>query len=138
MTANSFTSVSLDPPLVLVCIGREAVMHRCLEETRVFGVSVLSSRQESVARHFSDRSRPLGAAQFDAVDWRPGRITGTPLINGALATFECEQLRTFDGGDHTIFLGRVLSVYRHADDDGLLFFHGRMHRLAPRPTEATA
>jgi flavin reductase (DIM6/NTAB) family NADH-FMN oxidoreductase RutF len=130
MTANSFTSVSLDPPLVLVCIGHETIMHRHLEEADHFGVSVLADDQEPVARHFADRWRPLGTAQFEAVDWRPGRHTGIPLITGALALFECERWASYDSGDHTIFIGRVLSLQRREERDALLFFSGRFHRLA--------
>lgn len=125
MTANSFASVSLDPPLVLICIDRDAVMHRSLDASGHFGVSVLTTQQEDVARHFSNRWRPLGAAQFEAVDWRPGRHTGAPLITGALAAFECEQWRAYDGGDHTIFIGKVLGLDRDSAEDALLFFKGR-------------
>src|SRR5262245_22681639 len=85
MTANSFTSVSLDPPLVLVCVERDAVMHARLEQAGTFGISVLAYQQQAVARHFADRRRPLGQAQFDPVDWHPGPVTATPLIAGAVA-----------------------------------------------------
>jgi flavin reductase (DIM6/NTAB) family NADH-FMN oxidoreductase RutF len=125
MTANSFTAVSLDPPLVLVCVEREAVMHRALLGAGAFGVSILASDQERVARYFADRRRPLGDEQFHAVDWRPGRLTGVPLIAGALAHFECELWRTYDGGDHTIFLGTLLSLERRSEADALLFLYGR-------------
>jgi flavin reductase (DIM6/NTAB) family NADH-FMN oxidoreductase RutF len=138
MTANSFTAVSLDPPLVLLCVGRDANMHHYLHTADFFGVSVLASHQAPVARHFADRWRGLGAAQFDTVDWLPGRLTGVPLINGALAGFECRLWRTFDGGDHTIFTGRLLSMDRRADGDALLFFDGRFRQLSPEPTEVTA
>jgi flavin reductase (DIM6/NTAB) family NADH-FMN oxidoreductase RutF len=130
MTANSFTSVSLDPPLVLICIDRDAVMHSSLDTVGHFGVSVLSTQQEDVARHFSNRWRPLGAAQFEGVDWRPGRYTGTPLIAGALAAFECEQWRAYDGGDHTIFVGKVLGLDRDSTEDALLFFKGRFAEVS--------
>jgi flavin reductase (DIM6/NTAB) family NADH-FMN oxidoreductase RutF len=130
MTANSFTSISLRPPLVLVCIDRQAIMHRriCLG---FFGVSVLAAHQEHVARHFADLQRPLGEAQFDGVDCVPGRLTGAPLISGALAHFECELWRNCDGGDHTIFVGRLLSLGQAAGRDGLLFFQGRFRKLQP-------
>ncbi|HEX6468232.1 MAG TPA: flavin reductase family protein [Streptosporangiaceae bacterium] len=130
MTANSFTSVSLQPPLVLVCIDRQAIMHRriCLG---FFGISVLAAHQEHVARHFADLQRPLGEAQFDGIDCVPGRLTRAPLISGALAHFECELWRNCDGGDHTIFVGRLLSLGHVADQDGLLFFRGRFRRLQP-------
>lgn len=135
MTANSFTSVSLDPPLVSVCVERQAIMHASLTDAGVFGVSVLSASQEAVARHFADRHRPLGRHQFDAVDWLPGEHTGAPLIAGALAHFECRLWRRYDGGDHTIFLGELLAAGRGADSDALLFLSGRFHHLGLARTE---
>lgn len=137
MTANSFTSVSLDPPLLLVCVDREAVMHDSLIATRTFGVSVLAADQEEVARHFANRWRPLGAAQFDAVDWAPGRFTGAPLIKGALASFECGLWRAYDGGDHTIFVGSLLSVDQRQVGDAVLFHYGRLLQISPKPSEVT-
>ncbi|HUZ23249.1 MAG TPA: flavin reductase family protein [Streptosporangiaceae bacterium] len=138
MTANSFASVSLDPPLVLICVAHGAKMHRSLQLAKSFGISVLAAHQEPVARHFADRWRQFGAAQFDTIGWLPGRLTGVPLIDGALASFECELWRTFDGGDHTIFTGKLLSIERRAAGDALLFFDGRFHQLSPKPTEVTA
>jgi flavin reductase (DIM6/NTAB) family NADH-FMN oxidoreductase RutF len=138
MTANSFTSVSLEPPLVLVCVGQAAHLHRSLSASEYFGISVLAARQEPVARHFANRSRTLGAAEFDSVDWLSGRLTGVPLIAGALAGFECQMWQAHDGGDHTIFTGRLLSMDRQPDDDGLLFFNGQFRSLSPIPTEVRA
>ncbi|GGU98046.1 flavin reductase family protein [Actinomadura sp. LOL_016] len=139
MTANSFTSVSLDPPLVLVCVGRSAVMHQRLA-VGSFGISVLGAGQESVARYFADLSRPLGAAQFDRIDCTPGRATGAPLIDGALAHYECELWNTAEAGDHTIFLGRLLTVHRAepGPGEGLLFYQGRFRRLEPGRSEVKA
>ncbi|MGC1212596.1 MAG: flavin reductase family protein [Micromonospora sp.] len=139
MTANSFTSVSLDPPLVLVCVDRGAVMHENLTLAGCFGVSVLAAHQEEVARHFANRSRRLGRSEFDPVDWLPGPLTGVPLIDGAVARFECELWRGYDGGDHTIFLGNVLSLGRRTDEDALLFVNGRFRRTSPvvAPSEVT-
>lgn len=138
MTANSFTSVSLDPPLVLVCVDRRAQMHERIRASGGFGVSVLSDTQEHAARHFADRRRPPGAAQLDAVDWRPGRLTGAPLVDDALARFECELWRSYDGGDHTIFVARLLSVELSVEGDALLFHRGRFRAAAPQRTELTA
>jgi flavin reductase (DIM6/NTAB) family NADH-FMN oxidoreductase RutF len=131
MTANSFTSVSLDPPLVLVCVDRTAVMHTALTASGYFGISVLAGDQEVVARHFADRRRPLGAAQFDAVGWQPGERTGVPLIRGATAHFECQVWRTYDGGDHNVFLGTVLWLDQRSARAPLLFLNGRFHQLDP-------
>ncbi len=130
MTANSFASVSLDPPLLLVCVGVQAVMHGRLLAGDGFGVSVLAAGQEDLARHFANRWRTVGRAEFDAVDWVPGRCTGAPLIVGALAHFECTVWDTYDGGDHTIFVGRLLSMHRKPEDDAATFFNGRFRQLA--------
>lgn len=138
MTANSFTSVSLDPPLVLVCIERSAIMHRSLSGAGCFGVSVLAAHQEGIARHFADPWRSLGSAQFEAVDWRPGRLTGAPLITGTLARFECDLWRSYDGGDHTIFIGKLLALEWAADDDALLFFRGKFRYFDLAQNEVTA
>ncbi|MBB0243379.1 flavin reductase [Streptomyces alkaliphilus] len=135
MTANSFTSVSLDPALVLLCVGREAVMQGRLAEEGTFSVSVLGAGQEDVARHFANRSRPMGADQFDAVDWLPGRAAGAPLIAGAVAHFECVKWRTYDGGDHAIHLGRVLTLDELPDRDPLVFHRGAFRQLVPPSRE---
>ncbi|MGA4844422.1 flavin reductase family protein [Streptomyces sp. G45] len=138
MTANSFTTVSLDPPLVLVCVNREAVMHQVLTEAGHFGVSLLGAGQESVARHFADRSRPAGLGQFTEGTWRPGPVTGAPLLADALAHFECAPWRQYDGGDHTVFLGEVLAMRRRGGRDALLYVDGRFRALAPGRAEAAA
>lgn len=131
MTANSFTSVSLDPPLVLICVGRDAMMHSLLLATRSFGVSVLAADQEQLARYFTNRDRPLGRRQFDDVDARPGPQTGAPLLGDALTHFECEVRRTYDGGDHTIFLAELVGLQRGRDDAALLFLEGRFRQVEP-------
>jgi flavin reductase len=130
MTANAFASVSLDPLLVLVCVVRDALMHKVLEEAGRFAVSVLAAGQEDLARYFSDSGRPSGMAQFVPVGWHPGPVTGAPLLDGALAYLECDVEAAYDGGDHTVFLGRVRRVERaNADGDPLLYFGGRYRRF---------
>lgn len=130
MTANAFSSVSLEPPLVLVCVARTAVMHAAILGTGSYAVSVLGGEQEHLARYFADRRRPRGAAQFAEVDWRPGPLTGAPLLEGSLAWMECEVTDVYSGGDHSIFLGRVLDIGRADDSNALLFFGGGYHRVA--------
>ncbi|MER7458837.1 flavin reductase family protein [Micromonospora sp. NPDC126480] len=129
MTANSFTSVSLDPPLVLVCVDRDAVMHDSIVAAGSFALSVLGAEQEDIARYFASQGRPRGAAQFADVAWLAGERTGAPLIEGSLAWLECDLWRTYDGGDHSIFLGRLLSARSRAAE-ALVFFSGRYCRLA--------
>ncbi|QFZ20358.1 flavin reductase family protein [Saccharothrix syringae] len=129
MTANAFSSVSLDPPLVLCCVARTAVMHRAITAAGHFATSVLDAEQEGSARHFANRGRPAGRAQFDVVDWLPGRHTGAPVLAGSLAWVECRLEEAHEAGDHSIFIGRVLDSGRGAGTAGLLFFDGAYRRV---------
>ena len=129
MTANSFTSVSLDPLLALVCVERDAVMRKAIDEVGAFAVSVLAGDQEDLARYFSDPGRPMGMAQFLPVAWRPARLTGAPLLDGALAWLECAVAETFEGGDHLVYLARVVAAERNGGDSALLYFGGAYRRL---------
>lgn len=124
MTANSFSSVSLDPLLVLVSIQRNSQMNRIITVTGAFGVSVLGAQQRDIARYFADPARPPGRAQFDAVCWWPAPATGSPLLAGAVAWFDCTTVQAIEAGDHTIFIGRVHHVDHDASSDPLLFFAG--------------
>jgi flavin reductase len=135
MTANAFSSVSLDPPMVLCCIARTAQMHEAILRSRQFGVNVLSAGQEHLARYFASRDRPRGIAQFNAVDWFPGRRTGAPLLGDALAWLECEVAQVYHGGDHSIFLGTVLDAARRPGE-ALLFFGGGFHTGVPSSRSA--
>lgn len=129
MTANAFGSISLEPPIVHCCIAHSAVMHSALSGSGRFGVSIMGADQEGLVRYFADRKRPLGAAQFDAVDWLEGPVTGAPLITGALAWLECEVVDVHVAGDHSLFLGRVLACETGVGDDALLFYQGRFHQV---------
>lgn len=135
MTANAFSSVSLEPPMVLCCIARTAQMHEAILRSRHFGVNVLSAEQETVARHFASRDRARGMAQFDEVDWFPGRRSGAPLLSGSLAWLECELAEVYSGGDHSIFLGTVLDAAQRPGE-ALLFFGGGFHHGMPTPRSA--
>ncbi|WP_331734360.1 flavin reductase family protein [Streptomyces sp. NBC_00887] len=130
MTANSFTSVSLEPPLILVCVKRTAALHDAILTEKAFAVSVLSGAQKDVAKYFADRTRPRGSREFDAVDTTPGQHTGAPVLTGAQAWLECGLAAVHDGGDHSIFLGSVLDIGRAESDDPLLYFGGGFHRLS--------
>jgi flavin reductase (DIM6/NTAB) family NADH-FMN oxidoreductase RutF len=131
MTANAFSSVSLEPPLVLCCVARSAVMHRALSSARRFAVSIMGADQEDIARYFADKNRPLGIDQFDPVDWLPGPRTKAPLLSNALAWLECELRESYDIGDHSIFIGSVLSCVRGSGRHGLLFFGSGYRTVAP-------
>lgn len=138
MTANAFTSVSLDPPQVLCCVAHDAVMHTAMTNGGHFAVSILAAHQEATARHFADNRRTLGPAQFEDLDWTPGPRTGAPLLAGSLAWLECELGAIHPGGDHSVLLGRVLTSVCGSGDPGLLYFGGgfrpvdQRERAAPR------
>lgn len=131
MTANSFTSVSLAPPLVLVCVLREASMHQAILDCQSFGISVLGAGQKQLARYFADHTRPRDEREFDVVDWLPGAKTGVPIIDGSLAWIECGLRAAYDGGDHSIFVGSVLDTGRRPGQDALLYFGGGYRELEP-------
>jgi flavin reductase (DIM6/NTAB) family NADH-FMN oxidoreductase RutF len=103
MTASSLASVSLVPPLVSVCVDHQAELHDTIVAAPIFVVNVLESRQEALSRRFADRHED----RFEGVGYRRSP-EGLVLLEGALAHIECERLRTYPGGDHTIILGRVI------------------------------
>jgi flavin reductase (DIM6/NTAB) family NADH-FMN oxidoreductase RutF len=129
MTANAFTSVSLDPMLVLVCVEQEARFHDAVTETGEWGVSVLDGSARAASEWLATRGRPLHG-QLDRVPHHRGPVTGAALLDQSLATLECRTVATYPGGDHTIVLGEVVSVAtRDSDDGGLVHFRGRYERL---------
>lgn len=128
MTANAFTSVALSPPLVLICVSQSAAIHQAILDCGAFAVSILSGRQEHVARYFADHSRPRGREGFGVVGWSHGPNTGAPLIHGALGWLECAVAAAHDGGDHSIFVGSVLASDHGTARDALLFYGGSFHR----------
>ncbi|MBA3759820.1 MAG: flavin reductase family protein [Gemmatimonadales bacterium] len=103
MTANSLSSVSLSPPLISVCVDREADMHPVILRASEFVVNVLASDQEALARRFSDKYED----RFDGVGYRLNP-EGLILLDGVLAHVVCRRQETYPGGDHTIVLGRVI------------------------------
>jgi flavin reductase (DIM6/NTAB) family NADH-FMN oxidoreductase RutF len=133
MTASSFTSVSLAPPLALVCVRRNALMRQVILQARSFAVSVLAADQEALARHFADRQRPHGPEQFDLVEWWPAPLTGAPLLAGCLAWLDCCLAGVAEAGDHDVMFGQVAWA-AHADrHDPLLYFARGYQRLSPQP-----
>ncbi|MFD9407337.1 flavin reductase family protein [Streptomyces sp. NPDC059989] len=129
MTANAFSSVSLDPPTVLCSVSHTAVMHQAITAGGRFGISVLDAEQEQLARFFADKKRPLGPEQFSGLDWEPGPLTQAPLLRGALAWLECELEESHDSGDHSIFIGRVVRAATSRASSALLFFNGKFQQI---------
>ncbi|WP_237706613.1 flavin reductase family protein [Kribbella flavida] len=130
MTANAFTSVSLDPPLVLVCVDKGVRMHDAVLECGYWAVSVLAAGDRAIADRFARSGRHL-YSQFDGVPTVAGPKTGCPVIAGALSWLECRTWATYDGGDHTIVVGEVLSLGTGETDDpaALIYYTGQYREL---------
>jgi flavin reductase (DIM6/NTAB) family NADH-FMN oxidoreductase RutF len=125
LTANSFASVSLDPPLVLWSLQNNSDVFADYSRPRHFAINVLSSEQQAL----SDRYARKGEHQLDQDHFVEG-MHGSPLINNALVRFECAVEATHDGGDHTIIVGRVLAMSGLEGGDPLLFYCGGYRALA--------
>jgi len=130
MTVNSFSSVSLDPMLVLVCLSTSSRGLALIEEACVFGVNVLSTGQEDVSRWFANPCRPADSTMFDGVPMELG-ASGCPMLLEAVAVFDCRVHRLIPAGDHLIVVGEVVSL-THRPELEPLVFHGGTYRLLGR------
>lgn len=124
LTANSFTSVSLDPPLLLVCIAKSAGSLAAMEAAENFAVNVLHIGQQPTSNLFAKS----GEDRFAGTPWSRGH-NGSPLLSGALANFECRRHALHDGGDHVILIGEVVRARFEPRRDPLLYFRGKYRRL---------
>lgn len=125
LTASSFASVSMEPPLVLVCVTRTLHAHAVIEAAGAFAVNVLGVNQLDAALRFAGL-KPELPDRFEGLGWTDG-ATGSPLLQGCLASFECRLHAAHEGGDHTIFVGQV--VQATAMDGEPLVYHNRLwHR----------
>jgi flavin reductase (DIM6/NTAB) family NADH-FMN oxidoreductase RutF len=123
LTANAFSSLSLSPPLVLICVDKAVDCYACFEESKVFVVNFLSEDQE----HLSTRFATKGIEKFEGVACHPGSC-GAPLLDGALGHIECKVVNAYEGGDHTIYVGEIQTASASGDRP-LLFFKGKYYRL---------
>ena len=129
LTCTSFTSVSLDPVLVLFCVEKAARFHDVVLAAGRWAVSVLATGQEPLSRRFAVRGRPL-EDQFTDVPHALGPLTGAAVVDGAVAALECRTTATVDGGDHTVVLGAVLGVsVPDPTASPLLYYEGRYRSL---------
>lgn len=118
LTVSAFSSVSLDPPLVLVCIEKGTRTHDALSRSGVFVVNLLAEDQEEVSRRFASRA----ADKFAGLDYAEGAV-GAPVLPGVLGNVECRVRQTCDGGDHTIFVGEVEAT-NVSEGSPLIYFRG--------------
>ena len=124
MTANSLTSVSLDPPLVLACVENDSRFAEAVLESGVWGVSVLARQARPAAAWLATRGRPLHG-QLDRVAFHRGTVTGVALLDDALATLECRTRQVVPAGDHQVVIADVLDAgLRDHTEPALLYYRG--------------
>lgn len=126
MTVSAFSSVSADPPLVLVCANRSSTTHGIIEEGGVFAVNILADHQQEVSNVFA--SSKYEDSRLDRVGWSEGH-TGAPIIHDALASLECMVASAHHEGSHTIYIGRVEAVHA-SDATPLVYYDGGYRSLA--------
>jgi flavin reductase (DIM6/NTAB) family NADH-FMN oxidoreductase RutF len=124
LTVSAFCSLSLQPPLVLICIDRSTPSHNAFNESKAFVVNILGSEQETLSRHFALHSED----KFAGVAYRKD-FDGIPVLENAIANLRCRLVQSFEGGDHTIFIGEVEAVTLK-DDAPLVYYRGGYARLA--------
>lgn len=123
LTANAFTSLSLNPPLALICIDKKVQCYYCFDESKVFAANILNEGQEQLSRRFATK----GIEKFGGIKWHTG-MNGLPLLDDAIGYIECEIVKSYDGGDHTVYVGEVVNATA-AGDRPLVFFKGKYYRL---------
>lgn len=124
VAANSFTSVSLDPPLVLFCVALTSTTWPRIERARRFAVNILGEHQEELCRLFAAKA----VDRFAQVDWHVG-VGGSPVLHDCIAYLDCEFWAEYEGGDHIIVVGRVLDLGVDHDAGPLVFYQGQYGRV---------
>lgn len=123
ITVSAFSSVSLEPPLILACIDKRASVHGCLTDGARFAVNILSEDQQNVSRLFASKDED----RFAGAPYKWG-VSGAPLLEGALACIECRVVHAYPGGDHTIIVGEVESICT-TEHKPLAYFRGAYFNL---------
>jgi len=123
LTVSSFTSASLEPPLILICLGHRVSVIDAFRASAHFGINVLAENQRDLAERFSRK----GQDRFDALNWRRGE-TGVPILAGVLAAIECAVRQRFTAGDHDVFVGEMVGA-RVAGGAPLIHFASHYRRL---------
>ena len=130
MTANSVTSVSLDPLLLLICVDQRANLLPLVKQKKRFGVNILKEGQEALSRYFAQPEEKLDVEKQLGIRYR-WTDSGIPLLDDALVHVACNVVASYIAGDHTIFIGEVEST-EIFDGEPLLFFRGAYRRIAPQ------
>jgi flavin reductase (DIM6/NTAB) family NADH-FMN oxidoreductase RutF len=128
MTANAFSAVSLDPPLVLVCVKSDSQGSESIQQNGVFAINILALEQESISQYFASRDRLRGADAFSGIAYRTA-ATGAPVLEGTTAYLDCSLQSSHPAGDHVIFIGEVRALGMDPVARPLLFHGGRYRQL---------
>lgn len=131
MTASAFSSLSLDPTLVLVCVEKTAQTYPVLQSSGRFNVNILALEQEYLSRTFASKDSPH-AHGLVGIDYTLGEL-GLPVLDGALAYLECRMVEQHEGGDHVIFVGEVEAAGIGESADPLLYFRSKYRSLSELP-----
>ena len=129
MTANAIASISIDPPVVMASIARKAETHTAVVGSHAFAVSVLAADQQELAECFAQPTTAAKLTRFCDAGWHEAE-TGSPILEGALAYFDCRLTDSHDGGDHVMFLGEIVAAGFREDAEPLLWYASDYHRLA--------
>ncbi|MFI5316138.1 MAG: flavin reductase family protein [Myxococcota bacterium] len=128
MTVSAFSSVSLDPPLILVCADKASNTNALIHGSRTFTVNVLGREQSALSSLFADKKRE--SIRFDGLDCKTG-ATGCPRIPGALASLDCRVRDVVDAGDHIVYVGSVEAAAIDAEQEPLVYWRGIYQKLTP-------
>jgi flavin reductase (DIM6/NTAB) family NADH-FMN oxidoreductase RutF len=136
ITVNALSSVSLEPPLVMVALDRRRFITPTVRAARRFAVNILAEDQQALSDCFAGADVTPGRDEFCGASWHAGE-TGLPLIDGAIASLECTVVETFSAGDHDLFIGRVDAMATEATNTDPLLYYRRRYLRIERATTAT-
>ncbi|HLO77340.1 MAG TPA: flavin reductase family protein [Magnetospirillum sp.] len=131
VTVSAFSSLSLEPPLVLFCLGNKTSSMEAYKKSGHFAVNILSESQRDLSIRFASRSEDKWAG----VKWERG-LAGVPLLNGCLTSLECQLVNVMDGGDHQVFIGEVKNLTHQEGGSPLIYFRGAYLDFGPPPPVA--
>ncbi len=123
LTVSAFCSVSLEPPLILICIDKQIGSHHALKDSQHFVVNILSENQQHLSNQFASKREN----KFEGISFQTG-IADLPVLDGCLVNLECSLRHCYDGGDHTIFVGEIQQTYV-SDGNPLTYFHGHYRQF---------
>ncbi len=128
LTVSAFTSISLDPPLIMVSVSKQSKFHQAMVDCKNFAVNILAEDQKTVSDRFAGR---LGLVdKFEGIEYFFEK-TGSPIIKGVIAFMECEKYSIYEGGDHSIVLGKVLNAKKLSNKFPLVYYNQQYTTILP-------